>query len=142
MMKITLLIFTLLMFGCAVGGSKIEESDQSLGEIKKAIVSIIGEPRKLSENQREFTGQYVERKSAASSKDTKHNDRYYYQITILGSRRPYDIEVRAFSETKVGKTYKEAGEDSMLANKLARELEQKLNKGRDGRNLIDDFRAF
>ena len=68
--------------------------------------------------------------------------RHYAVMTILGARRPYDIEIRAFVERKRGKEYDSQGEDSDVARRLAKELKDKLNQSRDNRNLIDDFRAF
>ena len=136
-MKILILISIILglgLSGCVHDDLKIEESDKSLGDIKKAIVSVIGEPRKLSQNQREFTSQYTE--------DGGLRGRYYYVITILGPRRPYDIEIRAFTETRSGKTFEPLGESTSLAKKVLKELQTKLHQSRDGRNLIDDFRAF
>jgi hypothetical protein len=112
----------------------MEENEESLGNIKKAIVSVIGEPRQLSENQREFISQYFEK--------AKSRHRYYYQVTILGARRPYTIEIHAFLEEKKGKSYEPIGEETNLAHKLSKDLQNKLNQSREDRNLIDDFRAF
>jgi hypothetical protein len=128
-------LLSIWLIHCAHKDAKVEESSQSLGEIKKAIVSVIGEPRKLSENQREFTSQFFEKA------DTKSKRQFYYVVTILGARRPYSIEARAFVEAKVGST-QEPFEDPSLARKVLRDIQQKLHQSRDGRNLIDDFRAF
>ena len=136
------LYLTLGVLGCATDSASVNEPEQSLAEIKKAIVSIMGDPRKLSENQREFTSQYFGRKPNGNFDPLKAKERLYAVMTILGARRPYDIEIHAFVEKRVGKTYVEAGEDSVMSNKLAKELQEKLNQSRDGRNMIDGFRAF
>jgi hypothetical protein len=137
MIKNTILpiILAACMASCAHEEAKVEESNQSLGEIKKAIVAVIGEPRKLSQNQREFTSQFYQKN------ESKLKARYYYTVTVLGARRPYSIEARAFIEQK-GPDAEEPLEDSSLAAKVLREIQIKLNQSREGRNLIDDFRAF
>ncbi len=124
------------VLGCAQDQIKAEESETSIGEIKKAVVSVIGSPREISQNQREFTSQYSE------LPNTKPKERVYYVVTILGSRRPYEVEVKALVEQKQGISFIEVGEDARLAQKLLKDIQSKLHQGRDGRNLIDDFRAF
>lgn len=138
MIKIVILgvVFSVLTLGCAQDQIKAEESETSIGEIKKAVVSVIGSPREISQNQREFTSQY------SDLPNTKPSERVYYIVTILGARRPYEVEVKALVEQRQGKAYREVGEDARLAQKLLKDIQNKLHQGRDGRNLIDDFRAF
>ena len=137
----TLLI--LLFVGCASEETAtITEGEQSLIEIKKAIVAIIGEPKHVSENQREFTSKFFNKDPNLNVDPEKAKVRFYTVMAIQGPRRPYDIEIRAFVEQRVGKEYEEVGEDSDVAKKLAQQLKDRLNQSREGRNLIDDFRAF
>ena len=137
MNKIFLAIIAVCTFiGCAQEQIKAEENEVSIGDLKKAIVSVIGSPRDLSQNQREFTSQY------SDLPNTKPKQRVFYKVTVLGSRRPYEVEVKAFVEQRQGSTYEEVGEDQKLAQRLLKDIQEKLHQGRDGRNLIDDFRAF
>ncbi len=142
-MRFLLGLICCLFMGCASEETvTLSDGEQSLAELKKAIVAVMGDPRKLSENQREFTSQYFSKKADPTFDPEKSKERLYATMTVLGARRPYDIEIRAFVERKVGKHYELYGEDSPTAKKLAKELKEKLNQSRDGRNVIDDFRAF
>jgi hypothetical protein len=64
-------------------------------------------------------------------------------VLILGDRRPYQIEVQALVEAKnVQGKFEAAGSDTALAKKYAVEIKAKLDQGREGRNVIDEFRVF
>lgn len=138
----SILLLVIFLLGCATDSILVNEPEQSLAEIKKAVIAIMGEPRKLSENQRQFTSQYFSRTPDAKFDPLKSKERLYAVMTILGARRPYDVEIRALVEKRRGKTYEEVGEDVAMSKKLAKELQERLNQSRDGRNMIDDFRAF
>jgi hypothetical protein len=144
MMRILLGFIFCLLAGCASDEAVTltDGPEQSLAEIKKAIVSVMGDPRKVSENQREFTSQYFSKKADSNFDPEKSKERVFAKMTVLGARRPYDVEIRAFVEKRVGKHYEPDGEDTATAKKLAKELKEKLNQSRDGRNVIDDFHAF
>jgi len=138
-----ILLLTAVISGCgSSSGIRIEEENQSLGEIKRALIAIMGDPRKTSQNQREFTSNYFGRKEDPKFDPNKVKERLYAKFIILGDRRPYDIEITVFVEEKVGRSYKAIGTDPSVAKSLAKELESRLNQSRDGRNIIDDFRAF
>jgi hypothetical protein len=143
MIRLLSALFLVLSLGCATEETAIiSDGEQSLAEIKKAIIAVIGEPRKVSENQREFTSQYFSKKEDPNFDPLKSKTRLFTTMAILGPRRPYDIEIRAFVEVKIKGSYEQDGEDSETAQKLAKLIQEKLNQSREGRNLIDDFRAF
>lgn len=147
-MKRIIFVFVTTMFlasvftGCATTTVTIEEENQSLGEIKRALIAIMGDPRKTSENQREFTSQYFGRKEDPKFDPNKVKERLYATFTILGDRRPYDIDITVYVEEKVGRSYQNVGTDPTVARSLAKELQARLNQSRDGRNIIDDFKVF
>jgi hypothetical protein len=128
-------VFLVLFFllGCQSPNTANFESEASLADLKKAIVSAIGEPKAVSENQREFTSQFYGRKSG--------KERLYSVVTILGARRPYEIDIKVFVEQKTGKNYEQIGEDPTVAKKLKSDIEARLHS-RENRNVIDDFRPF
>ena len=135
--------FSLVLTACQSAPSMvIEEENQSLGEIKRALIAIMGDPRKTSENQREFTSQYFGRKEDPKFDPNKVKERLFAKFLILGERRPYDIEITVYVEEKVGRGYKVIGTDPSVAKSLTKELQLRLNQSREGRNIIDDFRAF
>lgn len=131
-----------LLVSCATGSYKVAELNQSLGDIKRAVTSVIGEPRVLSENQRTYLSQYFSRKPDPKFDPMKSSERMYAKIVILGDRRPYDIEIQVLVEERDESSYVSAGVDMDQAKKIAKDLRQKLNQSREGRNVIDDFRAF
>ena len=73
-------------------------------------------------------------------------DRYTAQVTVLGSERPYDLEIVVTHERRVIRsgsyTYIEIGHDMSLARELEYKFKQELTKRREDRNIIDDFRVF
>lgn len=141
-MRYFLLGLILSLAGCASSGYIIDSQNYSLGELKKILISLTGEPRKISENQRTFYSRYFSRKNDPKFDPEKSKERLYAKIVILGDRRPYDVEVQVYSEVKEGSTYVDAGPDEIETNKLGRDIKTRLHQSREDRNVIDDFRAF
>jgi hypothetical protein len=135
-----LLIF--ISVACATRTYRVADQNLSLGDIKRAVTSVIGEPRVLSENQRTYLSQYFSRNPDPKFDPMKSPERMYAKIAILGDRRPYNIDIQVLVEERDGNSYFPAGEDLDQAKKIGKDLRQKLNQGREGRNVIDDFRAF
>ena len=138
-MRILTLLLFIFLVACQSNSIKIE-TEASLADVKKAVTAAIGEPRFVSQNQREFTSIYFGRKSGSEGVE-KLKERLYSHILILGSRRPYTIEIKVLVEEKVGSTYEHVGEDPSVAKKLKLDIEAKL-QSRENRNFIDDFRPF
>ena len=142
-MKTYLLIFLSFIFsGCVSTGYLIKEQNLSLGDIKKSVASVIGDPRKVSENQRTYLSQYFSRNPNPKFDPEKSFERAYAKVVVLGERRPYDVELEVVVEQKESSRYVEVGNDMLEAKKLGKILKTKLNQGREDRNVIDDFRAF
>ncbi len=140
-MKYWLAFLFLGLAGC-VTGHVIKESDRAFPEIKNAILATMGPPRLVSSNEREFYSVYFSKKKIQGFDPEKSKERAYAKITILGDRRPYDIQVQVFIEERVEGAYEEVGLDEDLTDQIAEELKKALRKSRDQRNVIDDFRAF
>ncbi len=136
---ILILVFN---FGCASRGYLIDNQNYSLGELKRIIVGLIGEPRMISENQRTIYSKYFSRRVDNKFDPERAPERLYAKITILGDRRPYDVEVEVVLEVREGKSYTNDGVDEIETNKLGRDVRTRLNQSREDRNVIDDFRAF
>ncbi len=135
-------MFLIFLISCSTPGYVISNQNYALGDLKKTIVSLIGDPRSVSENQRTFYSRYFSRKPDVKFDPEKSKERLYAAITILGDRRPYDVSVEVFVESKEGRTYVSLGEDKIETHKLGRDIRTRLNQGRLDRNVIDDFRAF
>jgi hypothetical protein len=129
------------MVGCATGAA-ISEANYSVGEIKQVIQSIVGEFRTQSQNQRTIYSKYFGTKKDKDFDEKKSKKRLYAVVTILGDRRPYDIDVEVIVEAKVGSGYEESGSDQIKAQEIADEIVRRLHEGIENRNVIDDFRAF
>ena len=145
MKKIILLLWTLVLSACATGpegGSSIQETNYSLNDIRTAIIGIAGDPREVSQNQREYKSQYFSKKKEANFNPQISKERSYAHFFVLGERRPYEIKVIVYTERKTKNEYKSLGEDKVWSKKIKEELESRLNHSRDGRNVIDDFRPF
>lgn len=133
----------LLLSGCATGGVILRETPLNVSETRRVIVSVIGEPRGVSQNGRELISQYYDKKNKQIEKMDVAKERLYTQVTVLGDRRPYDVQVEVFLEGRTEEGGFELLErDDDRAAVIAEKLRQALNLSRDSRNVIDDFRSF
>jgi hypothetical protein len=73
-------------------------------------------------------------------------ERYFATVMVLGSSRPYDLEIFVTREKRVLRQnnfeYREFGYDITLAREIEYKLKEELAKRREDRNIIDDFRVF
>lgn len=128
--------------GCQTGVF-IKDSPAAVADIRKATVVVLGEPRSISQNGRELISKFHDKRGRMDEGLAKANIRYYTMISILGDRRPYNVRVEVFKEAKVEKNrYQIIGEETVLAKKTAKKIEEVLNESLKNRNVIDDFRAF
>lgn len=133
----------MLIVSCAGPGHYIHDSDVSLTETRKSIVRLYGEPRTISQNGREITTQYMDKKGRVLEGMKKSRERRYAHIKILGERRPYNILVNVVvQEQNVDGSYDDLGDDDYLSEHLAKEIQRELLKSLENRNIIDDFNAF
>lgn len=135
--------YALLLSSCRTGGVVLRETPLNISETRKGIVSIIGEPRSVSENGRELVSKYYDKKGKEITKMDMARERYSTRVTILGDRRPYDIQVQVMIEDRDadgGFVYTDRDDDK--AAEIAEKIKKALNQSRDTRNVIDDFRSF
>lgn len=141
-----------ILSSCSTTSSTtVTKIDLPLPSIKKIVVESLPEGRfYISTNGREFLsnefyphGKHTHLWYAPAAKNPRH---YFAHMIILGSRRPYSIEVNvlekskkpALSETMV----KTSRANPQLSKLLSERLEINLNKGLKELNVIDDFRVF
>jgi len=98
--------------------------------------------RTESSNGRTMTSHYFLPNDLDSEAGESVVERAFTQITILGSSRPYSLEILAFRERKTGSQYKSLGQDQKLAAQVTERIRRALADRREERNLLDDFRAF
>lgn len=139
-----LILLSLLyqLTACTTEQVRIEEQPQSLNEIRKAIISMIGKPRGISQNQREIYSNYFPRKGTTDFNPAKSKERLTAVFKILGDRRPFDITIQVVVEEKIEGEYEVIGDDNSIAENLKSELTTRLHQSLENRNVIDDFRAF
>ncbi len=143
--KRVFILFTLtvlLTSGCQLAGVTVSDQQATLNDWKRAIVAVMGKPRKETKGQRSFISDYF-----SCNEDPKFNPetskrRCYAEMDILGDRRPYDLRITVQVEEKDSSRYVNIEDDEKLAKRLVSEIREKLHQGRENRNLIDDFRPF
>ncbi|NUN04311.1 MAG: hypothetical protein HUU57_01000 [Bdellovibrio sp.] len=132
-----------LLSGCQTGGVLLRETPLSLSETRRVITIVIGEPRDLSQNGREIYSKYYDRRNNRLEKMDMVRERYYTLVTVLGDRRPYDVQVQVLVERRTPEGgWEQVERDDDRAAVLAEKIRVTLNQSRDNRNVIDDFRSF
>jgi hypothetical protein len=146
-MKKILLTFSviagLFLSGCRTGGVILRDTPLGISETRKAVVTVTGEPRNMSTNGREMFSHYYDHKGAEIVKMDMAKERYYTHVTILGDRRPYDIQVEVLVEGRTPEgSFELMHRDDAKASTVAEKIRAALNQSRENRNVIDDFRSF
>lgn len=138
-----LLTWIVLGLGCTTyKGVMIKETPLGISETRRVITSVTGIPRNISENGRELYSQYFDRKGRVDE-FLNARERLYSRVTILGERRPYNIEVLVIIQNKQANgKFLDVGHDLKRSEELAEKIRAALNESRDKRNVIDDFRPF
>lgn len=133
----------LLLSSCRTGGVILRETPLAVSETRRVIVSVIGDPRSVSQNGREILSKFYDRKDKAIPRMDMAKERFYTHVTVLGDRRPYDVQVEVLVESRnPDGVFEVVGRDDDKATVIAEKLRQALNQSRDNRNVIDDFRSF
>lgn len=141
--RLIYMILFAFISGCvSPSGVRIEGETSSLNDIRAAVKSVLGDPRKISQNQREIYSPYFSPVADAKFDENKSKERAFSKVEIHGDRRPYDITIEVFIEEKQHGKYVAVDRDVRLATRFRDEIRKKLNESRDSRNVIDDFRAF
>jgi len=146
-MKTCLLYFffgvALLLSGCQTGGVVLRETPLGVSETRRVVASVIGETRGVSENGRELLSKYYDKKGKNIDKMDMAKERYFTQVTVLGDRRPYDVQVEVLIEARdQDGGWELVDRDDEKAAVVADKIRKALNQSRDSRNVIDDFRSF
>lgn len=131
--------------GCASSSVSIKEVALPLAAVRKIVMEFIpGGTSSESLNGREIVGEYFEPTNLDRPADDQ-KDRAKATIIILGSRRPYQLQISVVVERrrKGSKTkYEVVGEDRALAKKVRDRIKVVLANRPADLNVIDDFRAF
>lgn len=123
-------------------GTLLEETPLNMSESRKAVISVIGKVRDISENGRELFSGFYDSRGLDYDPAKSGTERFYTHVLILGDRRPYDIRVIVPVEEKQGRNFVAVGFDNEKAKRLSEKIKKALNQSRDNRNFIDDFKAY
>lgn len=140
---VPLLLSLFVFVGCQTDGVFLRETPLNVSDTRRAIVSVIGQPRVTSENGRELISKYYDRKGNTDDRVKNDRIRLSTHVTILGDRRPYDIQIEVLVEVRNHEgVYEVVEKDDAKAEKIALEVQKALVQSRDNRNIIDDFRPY
>lgn len=140
-------LLTGLQTGCATtqGGVTIDSARGSFAFVRRVVVGQLpGGIRQISQNGREMdSGYFTPDATKFQIEASQEVERACAHVQILGSRRPYSINVRVYrEEAKPNGGYRNVGSDEKLSAELARRIRDDLANRREDHNIIDDFRAF
>jgi hypothetical protein len=145
MLKLLLIFTALFIGGCSTRGSvSIDEVNQSITDLERVVTETLPlGKRAQSQNGREFYSEYFTYKNGEYDDAATKALRRTLHVLILGDRRPYKIEARVIVEVRDSRgEYSLAKYDEGMARVFIRRIQGLLNKRRDDRNVIDDFRVF
>ncbi len=130
-------LFILYLFfvisSCQTPGYYLIEQPQQIADIRKAINVVVGKTKKVSMNGREIFSHYHDDKFEPIQDDLVILDDPYYRyqtkVTILGPRRPYEINVQVIVEQYENETKKflPVGVEDGLSRQRAIFLKKTLN---------------
>lgn len=125
----------------------MSEVEAALTEIRTVVGAVVPVGlRGVSPNGREMFSRHFIVTKDRYKPAADALERYYAQITILGDRRPYDIEILVVHEKRVLRddrfTYVISGYSQDLARELVQNIRKELSKRREERNVVDDFRVY
>ncbi len=133
----------MVLSSCRTGGVMLKETPLNASETRKIITTVIGEPRSVSQNGRELDSDYYDKKNNLIVKMDMARERFYTHVTVLGDRRPYDVQVEVLIERRGEHgRFELVDRDDGRAAVIAEKIRIALNQSRDSRNVIDDFRSF
>ncbi len=131
-----------LFAGCRTGVI-LKDTPLGISETRRTVVTVFGEPRSVSPNGRELYSKYYDKKGVPIERVELVKERFYTLVTILGDRRPYDIQVEVIQEERDDDgIFQVSDRDEAKAAPLAEKLKKALHQSLDSRNIIDDFRSF
>lgn len=121
----------------------MRETPLNVSDTRRAVVSVIGQPRLTSENGRELLSKYYDRIGNSEDSIKNARERLSTHVTILGDRRPYDIQIEVVVEIRDKEgVYQIVERDEFRAERVAKEIQKALVQSRDNRNIIDDFKPY
>ena len=137
------LVFTVLS-SCATPGYVIEESNYSVKQHRIAVTAALGLVRQVSQNGRVILSLYHDQNLKNIEVTAKTRERYFTRVSILGSIRPFRVQVEVIHEKRDPDTkqFVVVGQDEELAEKRALVIASMLNQSRDEGTTFDEENPF
>jgi hypothetical protein len=144
------IVFSLFLFisailnGCQTRRYAMENVQIPYVVVKQTIMKTMpGGVRSSSPNGREMISNYFAPRNFYQDA-TDRPERAYAKVVILGSSRPFKLDIQGFREVRErgSREYVNLGEDPELTRLLVQYFKDALADRREDRNVIDDFRAF
>ncbi len=139
--------FSLLFFVACTHTPTIPELSYPLDAIEKSVVKSLVKVRKVSQNRRDYTSEFLMLNGKLWDPLSNETARAYVTVSILGERRPYSVDIEAIVEERPANQpgysarYKVVGQSKKLVDQIAFRIEDELRRTQQ-RNFIDDFKAF
>lgn len=146
--KFPFLLLFLGFLGCQTPGYFIVDQPQQLSEIRKAVNAVIGKTKLVSLNGRELYSNYHDEKFEPIPEDLVIIEepfyRYQTKVTVLGPRRPYEVNVQVIVEQFEAETKKflPIGVEDDLSRQRAISLKKALNLGPGIKAGFDEEKPF
>ncbi len=139
-----LLAATLFLFSCRTTGYFIQDSNMPVSDTRKHVTALFGKQRALSPNGRELFSSYHNRKFELLEDATNVGERYYTKVTILGPRRPYEIQVQVVQELYELESdeFVNVGVDEDLSFRRAASLQKSIKEALTSTSVLDGDLPF
>lgn len=126
-------------FSCQTTGYFIQDSNMPVSDTRKYVAALFGRPRALSPNGRELFSNYHNNKFEILEDSTNVEQRYYTKVTILGPRRPYEIQVQVVQELYEleSDAFVNVGVDEDLSFRRAATLQKTLKEALTSSAVLD-----
>lgn len=145
LIRIFLLLAVLMSTGCqTTEGVVISDTTLAIKQTRISITAAIGEARAVSQNGREISSHFHDRKLKFLDVTPKTRERLYTKVTILGARRPYDLAIEVHVERRDpdSNSFQDVGLDEKLSLLQAKSIHQALNLSREKTQTIDEGSPF
>lgn len=125
----------LFFVSCQTTGYFIQDSNLPASDTRKIVAATFGRPRVVSPNGRELYSSYHNEKFEALEDTEATPERYYTKTTILGAKRPFEIQIEVIWERYELETdayvYSGVNEDLSFrrANSLRKSLKDAVDSG-------------
>jgi hypothetical protein len=140
-----LFTYSFILTSCSTprGGVTTEELMRPISVLHRAVNSVMnGGIKSRSVNSRTYLSQFHAVGMDLNAGYKKKKERGQLEITILGDRRPYNINIIYRIESLVGSKFVFSRYDKSLASQYLSKLNEYLASRPEERDVIDGFKPY